>query len=246
MSVIRWLLFRPRHTAHPLVWTPGTRQHRSGPVAGWPSGLTPEASFTSLTAASFDNRESKPCTASKQLTGPMAACYQKLPLGLAPPLPAWGRFSCGFRQLLKYLYSPWLTVYSRGGHDIWFKVKIKIFKKPMKPHGAFFDPRASRKHAGLWQQLAGPSSRKACPGSTGNAKPKAGDPQAGSRAVTRAHISLHAFPLCLNFFNVDADLFLSNYQPFDDINKELPKAISGGSAHTSLNARRESCGRSHL
>lgn len=130
MSVIRWLLFRPRHTAHPLVWTPGTRQHRSGPVAGWPSGLTPEASFTSLTAASFDNRESKPCTASKQLTGPMAACYQKLPLGLAPPLPAWGRFSCGFRQLLKYLYSPWLTVYSRGGHNIWFKVKIKIFKKP--------------------------------------------------------------------------------------------------------------------
>lgn len=33
VSVTRWVLFCPHHTAHPLVWIPGTRHHRSGPVA---------------------------------------------------------------------------------------------------------------------------------------------------------------------------------------------------------------------
>lgn len=120
-----------------------------------------------------------------------------------------------------------LAVSSRGGHDIQFKVKIKVLKSLMKPHGALLYPGASRKHAGL---LAGPSSRRRALARFGTAKPKAGNPQAGSTAVTRAHISPHAPPLCLNFFNVDGDLFLSNYQPVDEIKKELPKAVSGGSA----------------
>lgn len=61
VSVTRWLLFCPHHTAHPLVWIPGTRHHRSGPVAGWPRGLTPEVPFTSLTAASFYSTENQNC-----------------------------------------------------------------------------------------------------------------------------------------------------------------------------------------
>lgn len=58
VSVIRWLLFCPHHTAQPLGWVPAPDTTGRGL---WPRGFTPEVPFTSLTAASFYSPENHNC-----------------------------------------------------------------------------------------------------------------------------------------------------------------------------------------
>lgn len=94
MSVIRWLVFCPHHTAHPLVWLPGTGHHRSGPVPGWPRGLTPEVPFNSLTAASFYSTENQNCAPLPNSSQADGGVLPESSTRLALPLTPWGRFSC--------------------------------------------------------------------------------------------------------------------------------------------------------